>query len=219
MKNNKDLPTEFSQRVSDLENELRSFQPLMPDSLRDRQSSIQFELGYQMGKASAHKWQFGVWILAVVTVASWLSPLIMVQPAATNLVERRSAERPASDAEEVVMTVQNENVLESELQSNVSTGAQSDASSTVSDSKDSQTIPTRSAFSVFALLKQLHTSEVSSSTGAYSEYRERAMIIGTDALPEFKMASQDTKKEDVKQDGEKIENKWFDQTKWSSLQL
>ncbi len=201
-----------------LENQLRQIQPSMPEALQNCEREIQFELGYQAGKASARKWQYSVWILALITVSSWMAPAILNQAKISDPMAMHSVVRP-DVADESLSMVQNENVVESELKDQPSTGDIPDSKPTILKAKYSPTIPSLFSFNLFDLMQDLNTSRKTHSTGAYSEYRERAMIIGTDALPEFKMASRVTEDEDTDHAGESTNIKWFNQVKWSYLSL
>jgi hypothetical protein len=201
-----------------LENQLRQIQPSMPEALQNCEREIQFELGYQAGKASARKWQYSVWILALITVSSWMAPGIMDRMKPSDSMAMHSAES-LDVADESLSPVQNENVVESDIKDQPSIGDQPKFKPTIIKAENTQTIPSLFSFNLFDLMQHLNPSRNMHSTGAYSEYRERAMIIGTDALPEFKMASRAPANEDTAQDGERTNIKWFNQVKWSYLSL
>ncbi len=202
--------------TGELENQLRQIQPFMPESLQLREREIQFELGYQAGKASARKWQFSVWILALVTITSWMAPRILNQQKTSDLTKENSVEQIKASFDNKILA-ENQNVHDSDLnrKSETDNDTVSETSQTKATSHRSTVSP--SAFNLFALMRQLNPTEDSHSTGAYSEYRERAMIIGTDALPEFKMASNNTKKKDSDSEEDPNDYTIFKKVKWSSI--
>lgn len=196
MKKDQPLNTDNSSPFSDLELELRKLQPSMPDSLRLRQDEIYFQLGYQTGKESARKWQFSVWILALVTITSWMVPGILNPQKTSDMIKEHSIDR-LDNSLELTNLDHDQNIHDSEfiIKSKTDNETVSEISKTKTKTKTKNTAKSdhsalsSSAFHLFALMQQLNPPEVLHPTGAYSEYRERAMIIGTDALPEFKMAS------------------------------
>lgn len=216
MKKDHPLEPDNSSHFSDLELELRKLQPSMPGSLRLRQDEIHFQLGYQTGKEYARKWQYCVWVLALVTITSWMAPGMLKKQQSTDMAKDPSADQKHESVEKTILT-NNQSIYYSEFNNKfVIESGEAPETSKAKAINDPPALPS-TAFQLFALIKQLNPPEVSNSTGAYSEYRDRVMIIGTDALPEFKMASNNASKKDTDSQEDPKDYTKFKNVKWSSI--